>query len=83
MTATRTMIPLLVAMGVHSMRPNARRRALVVARQDVVEAFADLKLTIPLPTGKELDAVEVERRLAAAGITRAQVKRAVASLYTR
>ena len=65
------------------MRPNARRRALVVARQDVVEAFADLKLTIPLPTGKELDAVEVERRLAAAGITRAQVKRAVASLYTR
>ena len=83
MTTTRALIPLLTAMGVHPLRSNARRRRIVVARQDVVEAFADLNLTIPLPDGKELDAVEVERRLAAAGITGAQVRRAVVSLYTR
>ena len=55
----------------------------MVARQDVSEALLDLNLSIPLPDGKELDAVEVERRLAAAGITGAQVRRAVVSLYTR
>jgi hypothetical protein len=83
MTTTRALIPLLAAMGVHPLRSNARRRGIVVARQDVLEAFADLGLTIHLPTGKELDAEDVERRLATAGITGAQVSRAVVSLYTR
>ena len=83
MMATRTMIPLLVAMGVHPLPSNARRLGIVVARQDVLEAFADLELTAPLPTGKELEAEEIERRLVAAGITREQVRRAVVSLYTR
>jgi len=65
------------------LRSNAKRLGIVVARQDVSEALLDLNLSIPLPDGKELDAVEVERRLAAAGITGAQVRRAVVSLYTR
>jgi hypothetical protein len=54
----------------------------VVARQDVVEAFVDLKLTIPLPTGRELDAVEVDRRLASAGITLEQIKEATVRMYS-
>jgi hypothetical protein len=83
MTTTRALIPLLSAMGVHPLRSNARRRRIVVARQDVLEAFADLEFTAPLPTGKELEAEEIERRLVAAGITREQVSRAVVSLYTR
>ena len=82
MTTTRALIPLLTAMGVHPLRSNARRRRIVVARQDVVEAFADLNLTIPLPDGKELDAVEVERRLAAAGITLGQIKYATVRMYS-
>ena len=81
MTTTRAQIPLLAAMGVHPLRSNARRRGIVVARQDVLEAFLDLKLTVPLPDGKELDAVEVERRLVAAGITLGQIKEATVRLY--
>jgi hypothetical protein len=54
----------------------------MVARQDVLEAFLDLKLTVPLPTGKELDAEEVERQLVAAGITMAQVKVATVRMYS-
>jgi hypothetical protein len=82
MTTTRALIPLLDAMGVHPLRSNARRRRIVVARQDVVEAFVDLKLTIPLPTGRELDAVEVDRRLASAGITLEQIKEATVRMYS-
>ena len=82
MMATRTLIPLLAAMGVHPLRSNARRRCIVVARQDVLEAFADLELAIPLPTGRELDAEEVERRLASAGITLGQIKDATVRMYS-
>jgi hypothetical protein len=82
MTTTKTMIPLLDAMGVHPLRSNARRRRIVVARQDVLEAFADLELTAPLPTGKELEAEEIERRLASAGITLGQIKDATSRMYS-
>jgi len=82
MTATRALIPLLAAMGVHPLRSNARRRGIVVARQDVIEAFLDLKLTMLLPAGRELDAVEVDRRLASAGITIEQIKETTAKLYS-
>ena len=64
------------------MRSNARRRCIVVARQDVLEAFADLELAIPLSTGRELDAEEVERRLASAGITLGQIKDATVRMYS-
>jgi hypothetical protein len=69
-------------MGVHPLRSNARRRGIVVARQDVIEAFLDLKLTMLLPAGRELDAVEVDRRLASAGITIEQIKETTAKLYS-
>ena len=77
----KTQIPRLVAMGVHPLRKNARRQGIVVARQDVLEAFKDLKLTAPLPTGKELGAIEVERILVAANITSRKIKKAVARSY--
>ena len=54
----------------------------MVARQDVLEAFADLELAIPLSTGRELDAEEVERRLASAGITLGQIKDATVRMYS-
>ena len=79
---TKALIPFLAAMGVHPLRSNASRRRIMVARQDVLEAFLDLKLTVPLPTGKELDAEEVERQLVAAGITMAQVKVATVRMYS-
>lgn len=82
MTTTRALIPLLTAMGVHPLRSNARRSGIVVARQDVLEAFADLELAIPLPTGRELDAEEVERRLASARITLGQIKDATVRMYS-
>ena len=64
------------------MRSNARRRGIVVARQDVLEAFADLGLTIHLPTGRELDGEEVEHRMASAGITLGQIQGATVRMYS-
>jgi hypothetical protein len=75
--------PLLAAMGVHPLRPNAVRPRPVVWAADVREALADLELHYNLLGGIELDAEDVERQLIAVGLTVEQIRRAVVRLYNR
>ena len=60
-------LPILTALNLH---PLHRRRGALVRRGEVEEALNDLSLAaVPLPGATLIDAVEIERLLANAGIS--------------
>jgi predicted transposase YdaD len=70
-------LPLLTALNSH---PLHRRQGTLVQRAEVEEALSDLGLEAgPLPEGRLINAMEVEKLLAAAGISVELVKHMTAA----
>lgn len=61
------MLPILTALNLH---PLHRRQGTLVQRAEVEEALSDLSLDVgPLPEGRLIDAMEVEKLMAESGIS--------------
>ena len=70
-------LPILAAMNLH---PLNRKRGVLVSRAEVDEALHDLRLDSgPLPKGRLIDAMDVEKLMAESGISPELVRHRVAA----